>query len=202
VIVSSKDLNLKLGPLRSAKEEVTAVEEFLSNLKKQGGPIGNVRLINRETVPAGGSFKQLVEDVLNKGAWHVLHYAGHTYYDFQSRAGYLFYPRGDGLEPIRVKELAWSLRKADTRFAFLNCCEGGQHDFIYHLAQEGVPAIMGFLWNVNDPSAKEYAKSFYRHLFGEKERSLEYACLEAKKEMQAKDNPIWASAVLVMQVAI
>lgn len=57
---------------------------------------------------------------------------------------------------------------------------------------------------MNDPKAKEYAESFYKHLFGEKERSLEYACLEAKKEMFAKykNSPIWASGVLVMRVGV
>jgi CheY-like chemotaxis protein len=206
-IVDSEDLNLKLEPLPNVEKEVTEVVDLLSKLKEKGGPVGNVRVINRESVPAGGSFKQLVEDVLNEGKWHVLHYAGHTHYDFQREGpqeiGYLFYPRDDGFEPVRIKEVAWSLRKADTRFVFLSSCEGGQQDFIYHLSKVGVPAIMGFLWKVYDPDAKEYAKSFYWHLIGEKERSLEYACLEAKKERKAKsNNPIWASAVLVMQVGV
>ena len=199
--------------------------EGLLNLQKQGRPIGDVCVIKRgvngnlvlrneeilskgEKIPTGRSFKQLVEDVLHKGPWHVLHYAGHTYYDFQSEVGeevgYLFYPSDDGLESERVDKFAYYLEKADTRFVFLSSCKGGQQDFIYHLSKAGVPAIMGFLWNINDPNAKAYADSFYKHLFGKKVRSLEYACLEAKKEMRATyvDNPIWASAVLVMQVGV
>ena len=63
---------------------------------------------------------------------------------------------------------------------------------------------MGFLWNVSDPKAREFAESFYDKLLAGKERSLEYACLAAKQEMHAKyeNNPIWASPVLVMQVGV
>jgi hypothetical protein len=214
-IVRSDDLNLKLDVLPNVEEEVRAVQARLSSLRTQGEPIGEVCLIKRglkenlilrngveEKASEDRSFKQLVEDVLREGAWHVLHYAGHTHYDFQEQVGYLFFPCGDGLESEKVDYFAWCLEKADTRFVFLSSCKGGQQDFIYHLSKVGVPAIMGFLWNVYDPNAKAYADAFYKHLFSKKERSLEYACLEAKKEMRARyvRNPIWASAVLVMQV--
>jgi hypothetical protein len=206
VIVSAKDLDLKLNALPNLKKEVTAVGTLLSDLKKEGRPmVGKVRMIKKETVPAGSSFQKHVEDVLQEGAWHIVHYAGHTYYDFQHQVGYLFFPGSDGgLEPVRIDLFAHFLSKADTRFVFLSSCEGAQQDFIYHLAKERIPAIMGFLWNVGDAKAGEYAESFYRHLLGGKERSLEYACLEAKKEMHAKyeENPIWASPVLVMQVGV
>ena len=94
------------------------------------------------------------------------------------------------------------MKRSDTRFVFLSSCKSAKHDFIYHLAKHGIPAIMGFLWKVNDEKAKGYADSFYGHLLSDEERSPEYACLEAKREMHAKyeDDPIWASPVLVMQV--
>jgi CheY-like chemotaxis protein len=206
VIVKSENLSLTLDRLDRLEEEVTAVTELLTKLKgKQQSIIGEVRVIDEDAVPAGNSFKKLVEEVLKEGPWHIVHYAGHAYYDFEHKIGYLFFPDGDGgLKPIRIDEFAWLLRKADTRFVFLSSCEGAQQDFVYHLAKERIPAIMGFLWNVGDARAGEYAKAFYQHLFGEKERALEYACLEAKKEMHHLhvDEPIWASPVLVMQVGV
>lgn len=89
-IASSEDgeVNVTLAPLPTVEEEVMAVEGLLSNFKKKGAPIGEVCVIKRETIPAGGSFKDEVERVLNKGAWQVLHYAGHTY--LQNQVGYLF----------------------------------------------------------------------------------------------------------------
>ena len=94
---------------------------------------------------------------------------------------------------------------ADTRLVFLSSCEGAQQDFIYHLAKERGPGrSWGFFGSIDDAKAAAYAKSFYEHLLAGNERSVEYACLEARKYMHAQwvDNPIWASAVLVIQVGV
>jgi CheY-like chemotaxis protein len=206
VSVQTSQLNLTLDALPTLEKEVSKVRTLLSDLKKAACPaIGEVRVINREAVPAGGSFRKLVEEVLKERPWHVLHYAGHTYYDPQNQVGYLFFPVGDyELEDIRIDRFAWSLSKADTRFVFLSSCEGGQQDFIYHLSKVGIPAIMGFLLDVRDEEAGAYAVSFYRHLLEQKEKSLEYACLEARKEMHGTfpDSPIWASPVLVIRLGV
>lgn len=207
-IVKEGALDLTLKPLPKLEDEVKALDTLLSNLREAGRPIGEVRVIRPADVPAEGSFKALVETVLKKKdtKWHVLHYAGHTHYDARNQVGYLFFPRG-GIRPVeavKIAEFALWLSSADTRFVFLSSCESAGQDFIYHLAKERVPAIMGFLWKVDDTKAREYAESFYEYLFDGGHRSLEYACLGAKKEMHAKysDNPIWASPVLVMQVSV
>lgn len=206
-IVSEGEIDVTLDPLPNVAAEVAAVESLLKDLKAQQKPIGEVRVIATRGLPAGASLKDLVEDLLRNGGthWHILHYAGHTYYDAAHETGYLFFPGANGkYEPVKIDLFAWWLKSADTRFVFLSSCEGAQQDFIYHLAKERVPAIMGFLWNVSDPKAREFAESFYDKLLGGKERSLEYACLAAKQEMHAKyeNNPIWASPVLVMQVGV
>lgn len=207
--VKEGTLDLMLKPLPKLAQEVKAVGEKLSNLKRDGQLIGEVRVIKQTDVPPGGSFKAFVKEVLTRepGKWHVLHYAGHTHYDSQHRVGYLFLPGSGGIkpvEPVRIAEFALWLGRADTRFVFLSSCQSAGHDFIYQLAKERVPAIMGFLWKVDDEKAREYAESFYEHLFDGRCRSLEYACLAAKKDMHAacKDNPIWASPVLVTQVSV
>jgi hypothetical protein len=204
-MVREAGLELLLDPLPRVKDEVAQVAALLAQFKAKGQLIGEVRVIRNEDVPAGGSFKQLVEAVLQERKWQVIHYAGHTHYDSIDNVGYLFFPCGSSeLEPVKADLFAYFLRQADTRFVFLCSCEGGQQDFIYQLAKERVPAIMGFLWNVGDTKAGVYARSFYTHLLGGEQRSLEYACLEAKKEMHARyvDDPIWACAVLVMQVGV
>ena len=164
-----------------------------------------MRVIRPNTVPDGQSFIDEVEHTL-KDTWHVVHYAGHTLYEPEHRTGYVFFPGSDlrPVEPVKIDLFALWLGRSHTRFVFLSSCKSAEHDFIYHLAKVGIPAIMGFLWKVDDERAKGYADSFYGHLFGDKERSLEYAFLEAKQEMYAKyeDDPIWASPVLVMQVGL
>jgi hypothetical protein len=212
-VIQDEDLRLdrmRFDPLPKLKEEVAAMERLLSKLKATAPRIiGQVRVIRKQDVPAGGSFEGLVNDVLNKGPWHVVHYAGHTYLHTytdpqtkkQTHAGYLIFPGKRTAEPVKIDVFASFLRNADTRLVFLCSCDSAQQDFIFHLAKQQVPAIIGFLWKVRDDRAVvDYVKSFYRHLF--KKRSLEYACLEAKKDMNNKypDDPIWASSVLVIQV--
>lgn len=185
--------------------EVEAITTLLAGLKAQGQPIGEVKVVRPAEAADGGSFMQRVEDSVKGGGWHIVHYAGHTHYDTAERAGYLLFP-GSGarsVEAVRIDVFAWLLRKADTRFVFLSSCESAGQDFIYHLARERIPAIMGFLWKVNDERAVDFARSFYGHLLADGRSTLEHACFEAKKEMHAKfcGDPIWASPVLVMQVS-
>jgi CHAT domain-containing protein len=146
----------------------------------------------------------LVENTLEHAKWHVVHYAGHTHYDVEKHKGYLFFPKGGAhpVEPISIGAFALKLTDAETRFVFLSSCKSAGYDSIYQLAKEGVPAIMGFRWEVDDDKAREFAESFYRNLFDGGHGALEYACLAAKMEMHAnwECNAIWAS-VLVMQVS-
>ena len=72
---------------------------------------------------------------------------------------------------------------------------------MYQLVKERVPAVMGFRWEVGDAQARDYAERFYKYLLESQQRSLENACLSAKKDLFAAKpaDPIWASPVLVMQ---
>jgi CheY-like chemotaxis protein len=216
---------ISLAPLKNLAGEVGDIVELLAKLKGgEGYRIGEVRVLAPKElaaeqatpaaardgtsidVAADGSMKGLVESALRQGTWHIIHYAGHTYYDDKKSAGYVFFPHSGGLddvEPVNISEFALWLEYADTRFVYLSSCSSANQDFIYQLARMRIPAVMGFLWEVNDELAREHAKTFYRCLFFGQENSLEHACLEAKKEMHARhsDDPIWASSVLVIQVS-
>jgi hypothetical protein len=205
-VVEDGDLHLKESfcPLPNVKKEVKAIKGLLSKLREPAPRIGEVRVIRKNDVPVGGSFEGLVNDVLSKGPWHVVHYTGHTLLRKkadQTHDGYLIFPgkRKRTAKLVRIDVFASFLRNADTRLVFLCSCDSAQLDFIFHLAKQRVPAIMGFLWKVNDDRAVDYVESFYTHLF--EKRSLEYACLEAKKDLNNRypDDPIWASSVLVIE---
>jgi hypothetical protein len=202
--IKEDDLDISLMSLPHLEEEVNSLVTQLSVLREQGSSIGQVRVIKEDTVPDSRTFAQEVEQTLSSGNWHVVHYAGHTHYDSVKEIGFVFFP-GKGIkpvEPVKIDRFAWWLEH--TRFVFLSSCKSAEQDFLFHLAKEGVPAILGFLWKVEDDKARAFAECFYRQLFGGKERSLEYACLRAKKEMHIRyaDSPIWASPVLVMQVGV
>ena len=179
-----------------------------ANIPADWSSLMELKDVIRVDVPANGSLKALVQETLQKaGNWHVVHYAGHTHYDAQNQMGYVFFPCAgeiNNIEPVRIAQFALWLEMADTRFVFLSSCKSAGQDFIYQLAKGRVPAIMGFLWEVGDAPAREYATSFYQCLLEGQQDLLEYACLAAKKQVHANypASPIWASPVLVMQVSV
>ncbi len=189
--------HIKFPPLKNLEREASEIAALLSTLNCDVRIVGPADILNHG--------KRLVQDTLMKeGKWHIIHYVGHVHYDAQEHLGCVFFPypyKTNQVEPVKIPELAYWLSLADTRFVFLSgsCTRAGK-DFIYHLANEGVPAIMGFHWEVDDALARDYAMSFYRALLEHK--SLEFACLTAEREMYIKhlDNPIWASPVLVVDV--
>lgn len=105
------------------------------------------------------------------------------------------------VDAVRIDTFAWWL--ARSRLVFLSSCKSTEADFLFHLADENVPAVLGFRWEVEDDKARAFAACFYQHLFGGQRMSLEYAFLETRKQMHRTypTNPIWAAPVLVMQVA-
>lgn len=199
--------DVPLSSLDCLEDEIQSIEKSLYDLKAKGELIGEVRVLKPNDSDQDCLFSQAVYQVLKENRWHVVHYGGHTYDDPNHKTGYVFFPTHSTLspiEPVKIDLFALWLKHAHTQFLFLSSCKSAEQDFIYRLSREGIPSIMGFLWKVEDSKASEYAKCFYKYLLGGKKKSLEYACLQAKKEMHAKyrDNPIWAAPVLITQVGI
>jgi len=117
---------LSLDPLPKLGDEIAAIEKLLSDLKANGGPIGEIRKIRPSDVPVGDTFSKVVENALSGSEWHAIHYGGHTHYDAKNRIGYLFFPDSgnDTVQPIKIDVFASWLKRADTRFVFLSNCLG------------------------------------------------------------------------------
>ena len=161
---------------------------------RYGSPLNELKDLVKIDVPANGSLNELVRDTLEKGGkWHVVHYVGHTHYDPQNNVGYVFFPcpgsNVNNVEAVKIAEFALWLGEADTRFVFLSSCASAGQDFIYHLAKERVPAIMGFLWKVADAQAREYAKSFYQFLLEGRDAVTRVRLLGGKEENARKNIP-------------
>jgi CheY-like chemotaxis protein len=207
VLIIAADASGYAGELKKSYDQLPSlaveVEMLETELKenRQKYHIGKIKVIRREELSDGVSFKQAVEKSLTQGNWHVVHYVGHT--DLKDDSGYVLFPRSgiSPIEPVKISDFAWWL--ARSHFVFLSSCESAEKDFLFHLAEEDVPAVLGFRWKVSDPKALDFARCFYKHLFSADERSLEYAFLEARKQMfrHFPGDPIWAAAVLVMQIA-
>jgi hypothetical protein len=190
---------VKLNPLPHLKEESAWLEQ---NLGKMGRVrIGNICRISADTLPANYSFKAYVEEVLKKnGPWHLVHYAGHSFFD-EKHEGYVFFPINGAIEPLKIEVFCKDLRLAKPQFVYLSSCFSSEADFVFQLANHGIPAILGFRWGIEDQLAVECAKIFYQFLFNT--RSLEEAFWKTRRDIHDKylQNKIWAAPLLVYQTS-
>jgi hypothetical protein len=191
------ELDASFTKLYNIEREVEFLNRFLSQKKKELR-IDTIRLL--EEPEPGLTFSETLRKVLSEEKYHLVHYAGHSYYDANAKKGYLPLPGKDYPEVVDIEELSVWLRKAKTQFIFLSSCHSSEEDFVFELASKKIPAILGFRWDMDDAMAFEYAECFYTHLF-KNANSLEYALLKARKEMHANypQDRIWAAPMLVLQ---
>jgi len=195
-----------LGKLKNVATECRYLEDYLRTLKttKQAN-IGDVELVSwtNRREPMKDRVRKSLED--GNRSWHVVHYAGHSYFDHRTQSGHVFFPGPrKTIESVKMDLLSLWLRKAKTRFIFLSSCHSSESGFVFAMARQHIPAIVGFRWDIDDDMAFQYTQEFYRELLAGKKRSLEYAFLNARKKIYAmyKDNPIWAAPVLVVQIPL
>jgi hypothetical protein len=201
-IVNIQGKELTLGRLKNVHKEGAFLSRFLKNKAADFG-IARVERLGAKG-PKGSSLEKVRTVLTEQGPWELVHFSGHSHYDDagDKGKGYVFFPGETGPEALEIDNFAQFLRyKADTRFVYLSSCESSAADFTFALAKQGIPAIVGFRWEIDDDKAAEYAEIFYRILF-EKSKKLEYAFLETRKKMYEKyqDNRIWAAAILIIQV--
>lgn len=182
-----------LARLTHLRNESQELEKFLRHNHE-------VLRLSEDRLPEKVSFKEWVAQTLEQeGPWDLVHYAGHSLYISEDRTGYVFFPGDKTAEPMNIKDLSIFLRRAQARFVYLSSCQSSRDDFVFELANNLVPAILGFRWEIDDDKAKEYAVKFYQYLL--QHRSLEQAFLQARRYVYKKyeDNRIWASPLLILQ---
>ncbi len=201
------DLEETFAILNNVKSEAQWLEAFLTENKTKFDINEVCRL------PRKGDDRPLaqqVQEALMKDTnqawdgWHLVHYAGHSYYDEEGRAGekntgYVLLP-DDPSDLVDANTFASWLSHANVRFLYLSSCRSSEEDFALQLASSMIPAVVGFRWDLHDDMAQIYTEKFYEHLFAT--RSLESAFFKARKDIHdAKpNNPTWASPILIVQV--
>ncbi len=197
------DRNFEL--LSNVAQEAAWLQDFLEAKEqtKPIVPIGRVLRVDEKKVPKGKSFRDHVEQILTaSGPWHLVHYGGHSYY--RERKGYVIFPgpRGGRVhgQAVDIEEFGQWLRH-ETRFVYMSSCHSSESDIIFELARNGVPAIVGFRWDVDDERAVEHARSFYTDLLA-RSKSVEYAFLKARQETyeKYKEDKTWAAPMLILQM--
>ena len=200
--------------LRNIEGEANFLEEFLKGQEV----VGEVRKI-----PQKGEIctqERVKRCLTEEGPWDIVHYAGHSYFGpcreegeegarwTDRKEGLLLFPgEGNGaVTHVRSELFSKWLRDAKTRFIYLSSCRSSEEDFLYELADYGIPSALGFRWDIKDELAEEHTKAFYKNLL--ECLSLEYAFLKTRREMhvkyhenyQEKQENIWAAPVLILQI--
>jgi CHAT domain/VHL beta domain len=112
-----------------------------------------------------------LQDLLQGGVWHVVHFIGHGDYDPHQAEGLLFLTREDGgADPVKARRFIDLLRQARPmpRLIVLNSCSGaetGVNDLFSSTAttliQGGVSAVAAMQYAISDPAAVAFARGFY-----------------------------------------
>jgi hypothetical protein len=196
----------RLERLTNVIDECDSLKNYCTSREYPGRvKIGKIEVIPRlnDMTPFAGQVQEALER-----KWHIVHYAGHSYFDPDTNEGYVFFPKGKDdkektlIEVVDLDHLSAWLRRANPNLVFLSSCRSSEEGFVFALARKGIPATVGFRWDVEDEMAAGFSKVFYRSLFSGETQSLEYVFLKARQDIykQYPDNPIWAAPVLVMQI--
>ena len=169
-----------------------------------------------KSIPTSQATYERVRKELKNCRYHLIHYAGHGFYDAKSpEKSCLFFWEKENqqgrVKRLPASELQILLGDSELRFAYLSCClstttgEPGDlldDDFLGiadGIVQAGVPAVLGFRWPVSDNGAKDLALAFYESLANQGQ--IDTALLQARKEIAGRDRDdiTWLSPVLIMQ---
>ena len=182
--------------LTHAVDEVRSIEQTLLKACSFGVNPPKVLELGKEEDPRRALEEQLEKD------WHLVHFAGHGVVSKGGTSGLVLFAESGGVMPIG--DLAKKMLK--TQFFFISSCRSGETASVLPALEGLVPAVTGFRWRVDDASASEFAKEFYRALFDRSELSfkyIEYAFLKARRKRykSSSQDPVWVNPVLVMQLA-
>ena len=157
--------------------------------------------------------REQAEKLLDSKSYHLIHYAGHSQFNAtQPDRSELKFGPGAG-EVITPGGLFSFLQDSAARFVFFNSCAGAQvgnpdqlseNDYLGLLdaaVLAGVPAALGFRWDVTNGPAMKFAERFYKNLFDT--QSFEMATWQTRCEIyrspEGSWDETWESPILVVQ---
>lgn len=147
-----------------------------------------------------------LEERLENGTYHVLHFIGHGTFDRERSQGALLFEDGAGGRAlVNGERLALTLSDhRSMRLVVLNACEsarGTADDLFAGVAQglvrKRIPAVVAMQHSIADNLALAFSARFYRALV--RGRAVEWAMAKARKAMQAAGEELdWAIPVLFL----
>jgi hypothetical protein len=154
---------LSLRPLEALNDEFDAV-------KKSRTDAGRAPPELLELAVGGAALTQLQERLAASQSdttptLQIIHYAGHST-KADDDTTYLILPgavEGE-LKPLRMSEFATWGRKAGVQLVILSSCESSGPEAVFRLSQTGIPAVIGFRWEVNDKEAAFFTGRVHKAL--------------------------------------
>lgn len=130
----------------------------------------------------------------------ILHYAGHS---VQADDGtvYLVLPGPDSgqLLPVPISEFARWARRGELRLVLLSSCQSSTPDAVFRLAQAGIPAVVGFRWEVKDDEAAFFTQHLHQALADNVPLARAFHGAVSAVRAQYAGSPTFASPMLVVQ---
>ena len=158
-----------------------------------------------------------VEKVMRRCRYHIVHFAGHSQFDFEKpeNSGLFIYRdknRGGGVGILSARQIAQLLTDSETMFCYLSCCVGAMVGSMQRLRDDdylgvidavvhaGVPYALGYRWYVTDSGSRRFATSFYEKMLSER-CVPEQAALHARSQLYGRDgnDETWTSPIIVSQ---
>ena len=153
---------------------------------------------------------QALQEAMQQGPWHILHYTGHAFFDPRVGEGALAMTGQDGtawlLSATQLGRLLADQRSL--RLAVLNACEGARGDeqtpfssIAAALVQHGLPAAAAMQYAISQDAAAAFAEHFYGALADR--LPVDAAVSEGRKAIdQAAPGTVeWGTPVLFSRAA-
>ncbi len=153
---------------------------------------------------------QALQNALQAGPWHILHYTGHATFDDRIGEGALVMTDTTGaawlVSATQIGRLLADQRSL--RLAVLNACEGARGDeqspfssLAAALVQRGLPAAIAMQYAIGDAAAAAFASQFYGALADR--LPIDAAVSEGRKaiDQSAPGTVEWGTPVLYSRAA-
>jgi hypothetical protein len=187
-------------------DDLQALPRLLGTYNKEH-LLGRITVISKEHLAEfDGSFSGLIRRNLTSTGtkYDIVHFAGHSvfvsgYPDSHAR-GFLILPGRKDAERLDMATFGDWLQQGEAKLVYLSSCNSSEADAAFTLARCGVPAVIGFRWDLDDRLAAKYAKKFYEKLFL-KTLCVDKAFLAARCSIHKKymKDRIWAAPILLIQ---
>jgi hypothetical protein len=192
------------GQPRSTFDRLKSLDQELSIVEQARSRSGRSPVCLADLLP-GTDGHAIVAEALAPGsagtsALQIVHFAGHS---VQADDGtvYLILPTSTvgKAAALAIGDFAKWARGAGVQLVLLSSCESSSPEAVFRLAQFGIPAVIGFRWEVNDKEAPCFTEHLHHLLAAGKPlaRAFHQAVSAVKSRFPA--TPTFASPMLVMQ---